>query len=521
MDDASTTSPEEAARLRAAHRLRLLDTAPDPRFDRFVRLAAQLYGTQRAGLLLVDEERLWMKASLGFEITPGTPWAASMPAAAIDLGGPVVAADTRKDPRFRGRPAADAPATRFYAAAPLIDPDGVVVGVLSVGDDKPRRGASERDLGPLIDLASLAMEELQRDADEARHAVMRREEEEQRETLMAELDHRVKNVLAAVQSMAAQSARKTVSLDSFLKTFAGRLKAMAAAQELLTATRWRGAAIGDIVTAELSGLGSGQARWEGPECFLSPRAANALSLALHELATNAVKYGALSVESGRVEVAWQVGDNGGFALDWKETGGPSVSPPTRRGFGSILLEQVTGRELGGEAVVDFRRDGVRARITADANACVEKPPAAEPADAAPVDARIVETLTGASHGGPEGGGGVAGLRLLIVEDAVLLALELESGLEDAGAVIVGNAADLEEALGMLHLSIDAAVLDANLNGKSVAPVAEALKARGTPFVFATGYGDAAAPSGFDAPIVRKPYNVNQIIRALSDVMGRS
>ena len=126
-------------------------------------------------------------------------------------------------------------------------------------------------------------------------------EEEQRQTLMAELDHRVKNVLATVQSLAIQTARRTTSLDGFLQNFSGRLKAMGSANELLTAARWRGAAIDHLAAAELGALAPGQTDWEGPELFLTPRAANALALGLHELATNAVKYGALSVETGRGE----------------------------------------------------------------------------------------------------------------------------------------------------------------------------------------------------------------------------
>ena len=113
-----------------------------------------------------------------------------------------------------------------------------------------------------------------------------------------------------------------------------------------------------------------------------------------------------------------------------------------------------------------------------------------------------------------------GARVLIVEDAVLLALELETGLSEAGAKVVGPAYELEEAMALLDQPIDAAVLDANLNGRSVTPVAEALLRRGVPFVFATGYGERGAPGGFDAPIVRKPYNVHQIARALASVTGR-
>ncbi len=133
----------------------------------------------------------------------------------------------------------------------------------------------------------------------------RRDADDQRENLLTELDHRIKNILAAVQSVAGQSARKASSLDGFLKAFNGRLKSMSSAHDLLSAARWRGATLARIAAAELGGLAPNQTRWDGPELFLTPRAAAALSLTLHELAVNAVKYGSLSVESGRVEVVWR------------------------------------------------------------------------------------------------------------------------------------------------------------------------------------------------------------------------
>ena len=346
--------------------------------------------------------------------------------------------------------------------------------------------------------------------------------EMQRETLVAELDHRVKNVLASVQSLAAQSARKTMSVGSFLKDFAGRLEAMASAHTLLTATRWRGAGIGDIAAAELGGLAPGKARWEGPDIVLNPRATNSLALALHELATNAVKFGALSADTGRVEVRWVHRPQGGFELTWTERGGPSVPAPERRGFGSTLLERVTGRELGGQARLEFRPDGVRAVLVADASALAkeaedpaapEKPPMTLMADPA-------ADQGGASQGPPDARG-VSGLKVLIVEDAMLLAVELEAGLTEAGAEVVGVATNVAEGLVQARGDVDVALLDVNLNGEAVTPVAALLASRGTPFIFATGYGDAApAPEGFDAPVVRKPYNVGQIAAALAQACGR-
>jgi len=342
----------------------------------------------------------------------------------------------------------------------------------------------------------------------------------QREALTAELDHRIKNILASVQSMALQSARKASSLDVFLKTFSGRLKAMAAAHTLLTATRWRGASIHHLVAAELGGLAPGQTRWEGPELTLTPRGAQALALALHELAANAVKFGALSTDVGRVDVRWFKNERGGFNLEWAESGGPLTRPPAREGFGSVLLNKVTGRELGGRATLEFPATGARALIVSDAETVIPAPPA--PPTALP--AADLKVQQGASAGVDiqDHATKIAGLRVLIVEDALLLSLELEAGLEEAGAKVIGQAANVEEAMALLHTPMDAAVLDANLNGRSVTPVAQALADRGVPFIFATGHGDDHwAPQGFSAPFIRKPYDVTQVAAALAEVTGRA
>lgn len=323
----------------------------------------------------------------------------------------------------------------------------------------------------------------------------------------------MKNVLAAVQALAQQTAKRTTSLDGFLSNFNGRLKAMASANELLTAARWRGAAVDHLLAAELGALAPGQTSWDGPELFLTPRAANALSLALHELVTNAVKFGALSTDLGHVDVRWRRTADDGFELVWTESGGPTVSSPTRRGFGSTLLDQVTGRELNGETTVEYRPGGLSARLRAGAPAMAPRP---DTVPEAPVS-RVVETVTASS--GPTD---LKGSRVLIVEDAVLLALELETGLSEAGAEVIGPAYELEEAMALLDRPIDAAVLDANLNGRSVTPVAEALLRRQVPFVFATGYGETGgAPGGFDAPVIRKPYDVTQVAAAVAELLRAS
>ncbi len=472
----------------------------DPRLERVVRFAAATLNVSKAAVVMIAED--------GAEQAAGAAW----PLALDFAGGRTadarvfVSGDLTRDAEAAGF-AGQAGGVRFFAALPLTEGGDQPFGFLCLGDEAARSNPSPADLAALENMAAIVAD-----------IAATRREDDRRETLVAELDHRIKNVLAAVQSLALQSARRAASLEGFLKTFTGRLKAMASAHQLLTATRWRGADLRNIAAAELGGLAPGQTRWEGPDVALTPRAANALSLALHELATNAIKFGALSVEAGRVDVRWRERPGGGLELEWAESEGPVVPTPTRTGFGSTLLEKVTGRELGGSVKIDYRREGVRATLTASADALArfaapEAAPEAEPP--APVQ--------GASVGSANQGQSakIDGLRLLIVEDALLLTLELESGLQEAGARIMGSAADLEEAMRMVDLPLDAAVLDANLNGVSVLPVAEALAARGVPFVFATGYGDSKmAPQGFGAPIIRKPYDVTQVAAALAEITGR-
>jgi PAS domain S-box-containing protein len=638
---ADPASTAEAARIDVLHNMGVLDSGADPRFDRIARLAARVFDTPRAAVLLVDADRLWLKAKVGVS-GDEFPRRGSLAEVSLRQGEAIFVADVRqtKDMADAAQAALLAThyTTRFYASAPIRAADGKIIGAVNVSDDQPHEPPDAGQRTALLDLAALASEELIRDSEqvasrrlhafdaerlklalnaahlgayewsrrektillserlralvgvsaewvasarfreillpedsdrvvaeiktalatngryEIEHRIKRlgdgavlwvssagflikqgdddegrvigvvqditprKMADEQRETLVAELDHRVKNVLSAVHSMAAQSARKATSLDSFLKTFSGRLKSMASAHQLLTATRWRGAGMLNIATAELGGIAPGQTRWEGPDLLLAPRAANAMSLALHELATNAVKFGALSVDTGKVDVRWRADGAGGLELRWTETGGPPVSPPTRRGFGATLLDKVTGRELEGSVSVEHRREGLNALIKAGpaAMATTEIPPAqVEQAQAAPPPSPVP-----VAHEGPPAR--IDGLRLLIVEDALLLALELEAGLQEAGAVMAGSAADVDEALGMLDRPIDAAVLDANLNGASVLPVAQALALRGIPFVFATGYGDNRFnPEGFDAPVIRKPYDVTQVTAALAAITGRA
>jgi PAS domain S-box-containing protein len=191
---------------------------------------------------------------------------------------------------------------------------------------------------------------------------LKRAEDLQR-TLVNELNHRAKNTLASVQSIVHMTLRGSIDPESARKAIDARLRALAGAHDLLTMRNWLGADLADVVARAMAPFAGRQIALDGPSVDLSSGQALALSLALHELATNAAKYGALSRPEGRVELRWTV-QNGKLDLNWRESGGPQVIAPSRRGFGSRLLEEVLFRDLDGETRVDFAPDGVRCTITA-------------------------------------------------------------------------------------------------------------------------------------------------------------
>jgi PAS domain S-box-containing protein len=204
----------------------------------------------------------------------------------------------------------------------------------------------------------------------ARDITERKRHENHREFLINELNHRVKNTLATVQSFAMQTLRNATTLAEGRNSLEERLVALARAHDGLTREHWRGAdlngVVADSVTAYAGDPGESRFRVAGPIVRLQPKSALALSMALHELATNAVKYGALSNGTGSVEIHWRItqDDPQQFRLRWVESGGPPVETPRRRGFGSRLVEQGLAQDLAGKVRLDFQRSGLICTIDA-------------------------------------------------------------------------------------------------------------------------------------------------------------
>lgn len=191
----------------------------------------------------------------------------------------------------------------------------------------------------------------------------RKQAEDLQRLLLNELNHRVKNTLATIQAISAQTLRGARDLPSAREALDRRIRSMAQAHDLLTLRAWTGANLADVVMRALDAFTPTQVKMSGAAIDVSPKHALALSLALHELATNATKYGALSCPEGRVNVQWGA-QEGMLQLHWEESGGPPVAPPTQRGFGSRLLEELVGRDLGGDTKLNYDVSGVRCSISA-------------------------------------------------------------------------------------------------------------------------------------------------------------
>lgn len=202
----------------------------------------------------------------------------------------------------------------------------------------------------------------------ARDVSERKPVEEHHRLLLAELNHRVKNMLATVLSIANRTIDEAESLDAFRRSFTGRIRALSETQTLLTRTNWGGVSMRDLLRVEAAPhITEGNRTFvlEGPDLLLTPRAALTLALVIHELTTNAVKHGALSVPAGKVSVTWRATGRRGRGcvfIEWLESAGPRVKMPKRRGFGRKLIEEGLSYELGGKAELRFESGGFICRM---------------------------------------------------------------------------------------------------------------------------------------------------------------
>jgi light-regulated signal transduction histidine kinase (bacteriophytochrome)/CheY-like chemotaxis protein len=335
--------------------------------------------------------------------------------------------------------------------------------------------------------------------------VERRRAEERQELLIAELNHRVRNILGLIRGVISQSRDPSLTVEAFTEVVGGRIQALARAHDQITADNWGPASFRGLVVAEAGAYLGGKAarvRLSGPEVLLEPQGFTTLALVVHELITNSAKYGALSDSHGHIDIGIHCDGQRNLHITWTEHGGPHVKAPTRRGFGSTVIERSIPYDLKGEATLDYEAKGVRATFMVPAVYVRLAPGTAEEPvkeeRAAPDIAELPDDV-------------------LVVEDNMIIALDAESALLRAGIGSVRVASSVSQAMHAISTRVPAfALLDINLGRETSFAIAEHLASLGIRFVFTTGYGEDIAfpPKLLGIPRVRKPYTGAELLAAM-------
>ncbi|MFW8595163.1 HWE histidine kinase domain-containing protein [Cribrihabitans neustonicus] len=332
--------------------------------------------------------------------------------------------------------------------------------------------------------------------------------EERQELLIAELNHRVRNILGLVSGLISQTKSKSHSAADFVAVLDSRVQALARAHDQITRQNWSAAPLFDMVRTELESYGGsqpGRVVFDGDDCLLEPAAYSAAALVVHELATNAAKYGALSSQGGRVTLGARKLPDGSLSLTWQERGGPPVKAPSRRGFGTTIVERLIPHELRGTADVRYRLGGLEAEFQLPASYVQPAPP--------DTLAALTPSKTPVESGWCPGS-------VLIVEDNLVIGMGAEAIFEGIGAEDIDLVSSLAEAEAALAAKLyDFVFLDINLGDTTTLGLAQDLYDSGRKFAFASGYSDRLDTPGplAQVPRVSKPYGKDSVLLALAAV----
>jgi two-component sensor histidine kinase len=358
--------PERLAALAATE---LADSAPEESFDRLTRMVARLLGVPVALVSLVDDKRQFFKSQQGLQGPAGeqrqTPLSHSFCQHVVIERAPLVVTDAENDPRVSDNLAVSEFGVRAYLGVPLRLPSGHVIGSLCAIDAVPRAW-SDADLKSLSDVAEIVMSEIG-----LRREIARRiKAEDSQELLIAELHHRVKNTLSTVQALIQLNLNASPTLSAFRGTIIGRIASLAKTHTLLTTKRWRAIAFRDILESELDPYQQMErVSLDGIDFDLEAEIATTIGMVIHELTTNAAKYGALSSPEGKIDIHWTVetakerNNESTLALIWQERGGPKIQQQTSKGFGSTLIERLIVKQFGGSTEFVFAPQGLVFRAT--------------------------------------------------------------------------------------------------------------------------------------------------------------
>jgi light-regulated signal transduction histidine kinase (bacteriophytochrome)/CheY-like chemotaxis protein len=365
-------------------------------------------------------------------------------------------------------------------------------------------------------LRATLIEVVLRLADEASNE--RQQANKRQELLIAELNHRVRNILGVIRGLIRQSKISSDSIDDFVHLVDGRVHALARAHNQITDDHWGPAPINALIEAEVAAFnGEGRERviTDGAPILLNPQAYSSMALVIHELVTNSAKYGSL-FGSGDVRIDWARNEAGDLVVDWRESGGPPVRAPLRKGFGSTIIDRSVPYDLGGTASIEFPPEGVRASFRIPARHV------SEPTDYRGPVIKFPRPAIGHPVAIPQQI--LAEETILLVEDSLIIALDAEDILTRLGARDVLTAASVEAAIETIETGKPTvAMLDINLGDHLSFAIADRLLELDIPFLFATGYGEQAQlPDQHIArTVVQKPYTLENVARALDELLQTS
>jgi len=340
----------------------------------------------------------------------------------------------------------------------------------------------------------------------------RRRFSERQELLIAELNHRVRNILSLIRGLVRQSLDPQADTRNTISLLEGRIESLARAHDQITQDNWSAAPLGRLIETEAAAYLGGKSQrlvCGGPAVLLHPNAFSTLALVFHELMTNSAKYGALS-DNGSVRVEWRLDDEGDLRIDWREQGGPAVQPPKRQGFGTTIIQRSIPYDLGGKAEVRYALTGLEADFCVPARHV-----AAGEAARAPAAAVTIAASEDVRHDVLSG-------TVLLVEDSLIIAMDAEDILARLGAARVVTAASIRQAQQEIERdSFEVAVLDVNLGNETSIAIADTLRAVGVRYIFATGYGEQLRlpPEHEGAQVIQKPYTLASLAHALGKALG--
>lgn len=364
-------------------------------------------------------------------------------------------------------------------------------------------------------LRATLIEVVLRLADEA--AAERRQSTARQEMLIAELNHRVRNILGVIRGLIRQSQPDSPEVKEFVKLVDGRIHALARAHNQITDDHWGPAPLSALIEAEAAAFAADRQSAiiaKGDPVLLNPQAYSTMALVIHELVTNSTKYGSLS-GGGEVHVDWSLNHLGDLVFIWQETGGPLVTLPKRKGFGTTIVNRSVPYDLGGKASIDYATAGVRAEFYIPARHV------SEPRNVSGPPIKISRQTVSSQRAVTLKGFG--GKSVLLVEDSLIIALDAEDILERFGASVT-TASTPEAAHDFLdHNRPDFAILDINLGDQMSFGVADRLRELGLPYFFASGYGEQASlPMEHRAvAVVQKPYTTHNMAKAIEDLLGHT